>query len=352
MNLGGSVREIFACWTDAVALAVVALLERVISPRVVRLIEADDPAGGFKLQSPNNTGDAVGRLSLANGQFSGAAAASINGSRVELVLGSGKFLLRPLELPARASEFIDGIVRAQIDRLTPWSAGEAVFGCTPPVGAGSGKIMTTIAAAPRATAEPYVAALSALEATSVAIFAAGPDAGAAPIKVFERQARGLLERSRVSAGLRLVLAGAALLAVLSLVGETVAGQYFDNRRAELNGELTARRLALRLDRDGADRSPIAALAHRKNQMQASVIVLEELSRILPDDTYVTELRIDGKTVQVVGVTNDAPSLIRLMEQSSHFTRATFFAPTTHAPSERGDRFHIEAKLQPINTVSR
>ena len=352
MNLGGSVREIFARWTDAVALAVVALLERVISPRVVRLVEADDPTGGFKLQSPNNAAGAAGRLSFANGRFSGDAAASINGSRVELVLGSGRFLLRPLELPARATEFIDGIVRAQIDRLTPWSAGEALFGCAPPVGAGSGKITTTIAAAPRATAEPYVTALSALKATSVAIFAAGPDASAAPIKVFERQARGLLERSRVSGGLRLVLAGAALLAVLSLVGETVAGQYFDNRRAELNGELTARRLALRLDRDGSDRSPIAALAHRKNQTQASVIVLEELSRILPDDTYVTELRIDGNTVQVVGVTNDAPSLIRLMEQSSHFTRATFFAPTTHAPSERGDRFHIEAKLEAINTVSR
>jgi general secretion pathway protein L len=350
MNLVGSVREIFVRWTDAVALAVVALLARMISPRIVRLVEADDAAGGFTLQSATGPASAA-RLTFSHGRFSGDASA-INGSRVELVLGCGKFLLRPLELPARATEFIDGIVRAQIDRLTPWSAGEAVFGCTLPVNAGSGKIMTTIAAAPRATAEPYVAALTSLKASSVAIFAAAPDTGAAPIKVFERQAHTLLERSRLSGGLRLVLAGAALLAMLSLLGETVAGQYFDNRRAELNGELTARRLALRLDRDGSDRSPIAALAHRKNETQASVIVLEELSRILPDNTYVTELRIDGNTVQIVGITDDAPSLIRLMEQSAHFSRATFFAPTTHAPSERGDRFHVEARLQPINTVSR
>ena len=351
MNLVGGVREILVRWTDAVALAAIALVERVISPRIVRLVEADDPSGGFKLQSANSPAGAGFRLRFVEGRFVGDAASSINGSRVELVLGSGKFLLRPMELPARATEFIDGIVRAQIDRLTPWSAAEAVFGCTPPVGAGSGKIMTTIAAAPRATAEPYVAALSALKASSVAIFAAAPEAGAAPIKVFERQAHAALERSRVSGSLRLVLAGTALLAVLAVLGDTVAGQYFDNRRAELNGELTARRLALRLDGNG-DRSPIAALAHRKNQTQASVIVLEELSRILPDNTYVTELRIDGNTVQIVGLTDDAPSLIRLMEQSSHFTRATFFAPTTHAPSERGDRFHVEAKLQPINMVSR
>lgn len=352
MNLVGSVREIFVRWTDAVALAVVALVERVVAPRVVRLVEGDDPAGGFRLQSATGATSSAGRLSFADGRFSGDSVSTIDGSRVELVLATGRFLLRPLELPARATEFIDGIVRAQIDRLTPWSAGEAVFGCTPPVGAGNGKITTIIAAAPRATAEPYVAALAALKAASVAIFAAGADAGSAPIKVFERHGRGALERSRLSGGLRLALAGAALLAVLALLGQSIAGQYLDNRRAELNGELTARRLALRLDRDGADRSPIAALAHRKNQSQASVIVLEELSRILPDNTYVTELRIDGNTVQIVGLTDDAPSLIRLMEQSSHFTRATFFAPTTHAPSERGDRFHVEAKLQPINTVSR
>jgi general secretion pathway protein L len=352
MGVLRSVREIFARWLDAVAAAVVAALERVISPRVVRLIEADDPAGGFALQTTGKSANETGRLTFAQGRFSGVATSSVDGSRVELVLGSARFLLRPLELPARAAEFIDGIVRAQIDRLTPWTANAAVFGCTPPVSAGSGKVVTTIAAAPRAMTEPYVAALSALNAASVAVFAAGTGTSAAPIKVFERQTHGLLDRSRVSRGLRLGLAGAAGLALLSLVGETLAGQYFDSRRAELNGELTARRLALRLDRDGSDRSPISALARRKNQTQASVVVLEELSRILPDNTYVTELRIDGNTVQIVGITDDAPSLIRLMEQSSHFSRATFFAPTTHAPSERGDRFHVEAKLEPLNTVSR
>ena len=79
--------------------------------------------------------------------------------------------------------------------------------------------------------------------------------------------------------------------------------------------------------------------------------IEELSRILPDHTYVTELHIDGNTLQIAGITHDAPSLIRLIEQSHHFTRATFFAPTTRAPSDPGDRFHIEARLEPVNMVS-
>ena len=62
---------------------------------------------------------------------------------------------------------------------------------------------------------------------------------------------------------------------------------------------------------------IAGIMRRKHEVPSSVIVLEALSQILPDHTYVTELRIVGDKMQVVGVTRDAPSLIRLIEQSKH-----------------------------------
>ena len=352
MNFWQTSGEVLTRWTDAVAAGVIATAGRFVSPRVVRLVEQNDKVDTFTLQS-DGKGAIGGQITFANGRFSGGDLASlVKGSRLELVFGPKRFLVRPLELPARASEFIEGIIRVQIDRLTPWTAAEAVFGCSEPVAAGSGKIMTTIAATTRVATEPYVAGVAALNPASVSIFTRAGEEASDLIRVFEQQTRGLLDRVRLSRLLRLVLAGAAAAAVLSTIVGLVIGGYLDSRRDELNGELTARRIALRLDKNGADSSPIAALARRKHERQASVIALEELSRILPDNTYVTELRIDGDTLQVIGTTSDAPSLIRLMEQSQHFSRATFFAPTTRAPSDPGDRFHIEAKLEPINTVSR
>jgi general secretion pathway protein L len=82
-----------------------------------------------------------------------------------------------------------------------------------------------------------------------------------------------------------------------------------------------------------------------------VLALEALSKILPDQTYVTELRVEGNKLRLTGVTRDAPALIELIEQSGRFTRATFFAPTTRSSSDTGDRFHIEAIIRPLGLSS-
>ena len=234
MTLWRTIGEILAHWTETVATGVIALASRFVSPRLVRLVEDDKP-DTFALEGAGKAGDAQ-RVTFANGRFSGADLAdSVKGSRIELVLRPSRFLVRPLELPARATEFIEGIVRVQIDRLTPWTAAEAVFGCGTPVTAGSGKIVTTIAATTRANTEPYIAGLAALHPASLSIFTRAGEETRELIKVFEKQARGLLDRPRLSRLLRLVLAGVTAAAVLSTAAGAVMQNYLDSRQAELDG---------------------------------------------------------------------------------------------------------------------
>ncbi len=143
----------------------------------------------------------------------------------------------------------------------------------------------------------------------------------------------------------------AVAAIAAVVGSIAAGYLADSlgaQESELDRQITQRRAALRSGGDGGDRSPLALLERRKYETPASVIVLESLSRLLPDHTYVTELHLAGNKVQIAGITRDAPSLILLIEQSQHFTRATFYAPTTRPPSDPGERFHIEAQIEPRN----
>ncbi len=343
----------FSRWIDATANTVVSLLSSVRARRTVQVIEED--TGSFVIQSDRNapSGLPFERVQIIDGKLAGAhpdsVVAMLNGSRAELKLRPARVLFRPLELPQRATEFLAGVVRQQIDRLTPWTANDAAFGWSAPAEAGADRVIITVAATARAMVQPIVDALIAAGAEAVAVTATPPDA--APITVLEHSASGTLDVARVRRALVATLIVTGLLAGVSLSVAGLAGMKLASEQEELTRRIAERRLAIRLGREGGPATtPLRALERRKHQSPSSVIVLEALSQILPDHTYVTELRIEGDKLRVIGITRDAPSLIRLMEQSPNFTRATFFAPTTKAPSDPGERFHIEAQIEPVFVV--
>src|SRR3954469_1769603 len=345
----------FSRWIDTTAQAIVGLTASFGTRKTVQVIEED--GGAFVIQSDRaaRSGLPFERVQIADGKIAGAHPDSImamlNGSRAELKLRPARVLFRPLELPQRATEFIAGVVRAQIDRLTPWSANDAAFGWSPPTEAGADRIVVTVAATARAGVQPVVDALIAAGAKAVAVTATLPDA--APITVHERSASGSLDVARVRRVLVSVLIVAGLLAGVSLTVAGLAGMKLATEQEELTQRIAQRRMAIRLGREGGPvATPLRALERRKHESPSSVIVLEALSQVLPDHTYVTELHLAGNKLQFVGITRDAPSLIPLIEQSQHFTRATFYAPTTRSSSDPGERFHIEARIEPKNTVKR
>jgi general secretion pathway protein L len=341
----------FGRWVDAVAMTMAGAADRLTFPRKVMLLEEE--GGTFELRLADQRKGPIERLQILNGRVVGSApeksAAMLRGSRAELRLRSARFLFRPIELPSRASEFLAGVVRSQIDRLTPWSAGDAAFGFSQPVDAAPDRIVVTVAATARTQLQPYVEALAdaGVDSITVTTVREGDPEGAAPITVLEQRTRSILDVARVRRVLVAVILLAGLATAASITSAAIIGHNLDAKQEELTRRIAERRAALRLGGAEPVLSALGKLELRKHEGPASVIVIEALSQILPDHTYVTELRIEGDKLRLTGITRDAPSLIRLIEQSSQFTSATFFAPTTRAPSDPGDRFHIEAQIGPV-----
>ncbi len=141
----------FALWMESVAQTLGSLSERLKSRSQLQLVQDED---GFTVRLLQQGGDwrragkgnrkgraTPAQLSPYRLRIVGEAAADplppewsalFRGSRAEIVLPASSFLFRPLELPKRAGEFLEGIVRSQIDRLTPWNAAEAVYHWTSP----------------------------------------------------------------------------------------------------------------------------------------------------------------------------------------------------------------------------
>ena len=352
MTIISEAKSLFDEWIAAVSEAIELAVGR--NMRRPTILLSGNGAGVLtaKLNSVPN-GPALPEVSfrLADGRPSPSLPAdwqaAFRGSRIEAVLAPAQVLLRPLDFPKQAQEFLDGMIRSQIDRLTPWPADEAVFGWSEPSAHGQERIELILAATSKQEVEPLLQLATNLGAQSLAAFAVASNASGASanIKVFDRplgSATG--RRFDTPRILRMALLATGAAAAVALLVATYVGDSLDNEQQQLMGRISQRRTALRLGSDGS--SALGLLAKRKQTSPSSIVVLEALSRALPDGTYVTELRIDGDKVQVVGMTQDAPSLIRLLEKSPQFARATFFAPTTRAPNEPGEQFHIEARITP------
>jgi general secretion pathway protein L len=196
---------------------------------------------------------------------------------------------------------------------------------------------------------PYVQAIADLGVASVVVLTVPAEAEphSAAIKVFEQRARGVFEIDRIRHALMALFMISGLAAAGTMVYSTFALDSLDAEQQALSQKIAARRAALRPE---LAISAQRMLERRKQSTPSNVIVLEALSQILPDHTYVTELRVEGDKVQIIGLTRDAAALIGLIEQSPHFTRATFSAPTTRTVGESGERFHIDAHIKPIFAV--
>jgi general secretion pathway protein L len=326
-------------WTGSVATAIISAVDRAIPPRIVRVVEQ-----GEELLVETDDGKTVAKIATETIASSNLGSL-LGGAKIELMLDPSHFVFRPVEVPARASAFLEGIVRAQIDRLTPWNASEAVFGCSPPV-ASSGETITTIVAfTTRKIIDKYVGPLSTFHPAVISVWTQPTGHEVGRLKLVEQNSRKYLGATRLNRGLKAAFGLTGLAALLAVLSSIFLSSYLGNQEEELSGQLSQRRAAIRVNSSSNDRSPTAILRRRKLDTAPVVLVLDKLAAVLPDNTYLTELHLTDDKVQIIGISADSSSLIPLIEQSTTFKNATFFAPTTNSVSDRGERFHIEAQIQ-------
>src|SRR5205807_1006245 len=233
---------------DLFAEAMAALVARLAAPRTISLVEGD--SGEFTAQSSDISMPATaseGRLQVDGGKILGVGSASVEtalrGSHVELVLQPERFLFKPLELPLRAAEFLDGIVRAQIDRLTPWTAEQVAFGCSKPADAGPGRIVVTVAATAKSMLAPYLRAFAGKGMRSIALSTNLPSAapGSLAIQILEENVAGILDLHRARRIVLAILAAACVITATAIAAAAVVGGHLQARQDELARRILERR---------------------------------------------------------------------------------------------------------------
>ncbi|WP_429225644.1 PilN domain-containing protein [Inquilinus ginsengisoli] len=88
------------------------------------------------------------------------------------------------------------------------------------------------------------------------------------------------------------------------------------------------------------------LDDRRRSVPAASIVLESVSRLLPDDVWLTDLSIADTALRAGGSATDASALIGVLEGSGRFADTRFLAPSTRDRETGRDRFSVGARIEP------
>lgn len=266
-----------------------------------------------------------------------------------------KVFVQHISVPAQARKFLAGVISNQIERLSPWPARDVVYGFAADADAADAAAMDVrIVMAARSDIEAARADMAArgLSIDRVVARDAGSpsDDLADSITLWSR----LADRSRddvagVAGKIGIGIAAAVTVSVaLSAWALVSAGSIRD----ESDGMAARSRVLQRQVQTGRSASALASMppAERawasKEMSTSSVIVIEALSRALPDSAYVTDIRLEKEQLRIVGLADDAPGLLAPLEKSKHMTDVRFFAPMARGPDGRRFRFSIEARVQP------
>lgn len=156
-------------------------------------------------------------------------------------------------------------------------------------------------------------------------------------------------RQRRDLALRLTVAFALLACISAAIGLTMGLERREAAAQELRQEAAAlmeraeAASALRLEIETFDRDT-GFLTQRKRTSVRMVAVLDQLSRILPDEAWLAQLDIKDGEIEIVGWSPSASVVVRGMEQSAAFARAEFRSPLVQDSRMGLERFHIAARL--------
>ena len=85
------------------------------------------------------------------------------------------------------------------------------------------------------------------------------------------------------------------------------------------------------------------LIQKKRERPTVSTLLLETTRILPDNTWLSDWQLAGSEVQLLGVTELASAIVGLLEQSRIFGHTTFLSPVTQ-DSAGHEHFHVSTQV--------
>ncbi len=271
--------------------------------------------------------------------------------RAWFLIDADEVLTQRLSLPAAAEDNLRSVLTYEMDRYTPYTADQVCFDVKMlEPREGSNQIRFELIIVPRATIDKIwkLAADRGLALDGIDVCRQSDDGALEEYGVNLLDPPRRARRDRRRAKIIAVLAGlfvALLYGVMwqSLVARERALEAF--RAASDQAAAQAREVADLRDQLSEAREAALFLSAKKKSQPVVMNVLNEISRLLPDEVWIQRLQLNGDKVDLTGQAPEASTLLQLMEQSPCLGGAVAKGPFTPDVQSGKERFTIEVAIQ-------
>lgn len=263
-----------------------------------------------------------------------------------LRLGNSDVLAKTLTLPVAVERELDQALAFEMDRETPFAAEELYWTYrVAAVDRQNGRLSVRLLLVPKANLDPLLTELANLEVRpSRAEIADGPDKGASlPLSGNGSPADRASPRL-----LWPVAAGCAALAIATIATPFLRQEIvLRSLESEVQSGRAAASEADGLRREIERLSGSAGFIESEREKAGWPLgVLAAATRILPDDTYLTELELRQRKLTLSGRSAGAARLIGALASDGEFRNPGFSAPVTRLEALHTELFTINAEVSP------
>lgn len=262
-----------------------------------------------------------------------------------LRLSAEQALHKQLYLPVAAQENLRQVVGFELDRYTPFNAEQVYFTLVSLGGTEHAQLRVLLIAAPKPRLDEQLANLAALGVQPHKVDFA-PAAADFPQT---RNTYNLLpdrfrrQGSKLGQSLQWLVSAVLLLLLLAVLVWPVwqEGQAVESLQTRIKQLEKQNRV---VDQQQSEIDALHAETQKlidiKQQSPALLAVLNELSRLLNDETWLTHLHFSDNHMQIQGQSPAASALISTLEGSEFFSDVSFVSPLTQDKTSGRERFQI------------
>ena len=269
--------------------------------------------------------------------------------RCRIQLQNKKILRRVITLPSSTEENLENVISYEMDRYTPFSKEDVYFDIkVQDRNTEEQKITVALSVIKKSVVEEIIKFAAAAELSIQTVFAVIDD-NEGQVEHFDfikdqQQKSGSRASSKANKMLTVV---AVVLAIIAL-GLPIAKNYWvaEQYKAELSLMQEDVNQVRRLQSQyKAIKSDVDFINAQTSHSMKTLDLLNELSKIIPDDTFLGRLVLEQGIVRIRGNSDAASKLISIVDGSDQFADVRFVAPVTQNSKTGKESFTIEFRLQ-------